>query len=244
MSFAGNVLKTVFGWFASLCSTVWGWISGSGGNGLISFLTDHWKTVILVISAAALVIDFVVYLFRWRPYRVWGSFFRRIFSPAPDAWDGAAPDGEDAPDGTPTAGAVPLWPADAAYGEPYAAQEPQAPYPFPAAPGPVSAPSYAADRFVSAQPAPPQEYRDSRLAVGAPSDQPAHARVAAKSPSGFSSPFSAIGLADDTGPHLRYVPPATAVNKDDAYMEPYIPPQWQEPGNTGTAYVRHRRSGG
>jgi hypothetical protein len=33
---------------------------------------------VLLICGAGLLIDLVVHLFRWRPYRVWLSFFRRL----------------------------------------------------------------------------------------------------------------------------------------------------------------------
>ena len=52
--------------------------SGKLKNGsLLVWVGRNWKILAAVLCAAGLVIDFAVYMARWRPFRVWASFFRR-----------------------------------------------------------------------------------------------------------------------------------------------------------------------
>ena len=47
---------------------------------------------------------------------------------------------------------------------------------------------------------------------------------------------------DDRVPRIRYEAPMQAGDKREAFHEPYIPPQWKEPGvNASIPRTRHRR---
>ena len=258
MSFESGVFQTAFAWYQQLWTAGWRWLSGESENSLYTFLAAHWKALTLGIMAAAVVIDFVVYLVRWRPYRVWISFFRRLARPgrsgAIPLSDGEEPYDEEADEPVGPAGMAP------AYDEPFA--PPAAPSypapPFPALVPPASVPdrmpaaeparvpygAYAEPtRPVSAPPAPPAE----RPPYDDPDEEVLRSRRSGGRRTGArrGGLLSAINPNTDTMPRLRYVPPTTAQDAGDAYREPYIPPQWQDPGNVGAAaQVRHRRSEG
>ncbi|MBQ3080349.1 MAG: hypothetical protein IJC48_10190 [Clostridia bacterium] len=70
-SFAEHALQLVLGWLQSLMSGVWSLFSGGGGGSMLRWLSDNWLSLLIVFLAAGIVIDTVVYLFRWRPFWWW-----------------------------------------------------------------------------------------------------------------------------------------------------------------------------
>ncbi len=79
-----SVLTIALGWVRGVASSIWQLLGGSEGNGFWAFISDHWKGILIAVCAAGLLIDLAVYLLRWRPDRVWVSFFRRVRRGAED----------------------------------------------------------------------------------------------------------------------------------------------------------------
>ncbi len=256
---ANSFLTVIFGWVPSFVSSVWNWFSGEKDGGLFGWMANHWKGFVLTVCILAVIVDLVIYLFRWRPYRVWISFFRRMKHPArpsdPEVyWDRRIPEPQPWPQPAPEP-AVPVQPED----------EPQ-----PYAPGYEAIPP----ETMTYTPVVPQEpatepanvplvYRDLPDQAGWEEDSqvdyeaylPEDAwadenRPRTRRSRGKRQPGKRLvgGLLQTmTGdpeepPHIRYQAPRTAVNQEDAYKAPYIPPQWQEPGSAGTGMPRRRRS--
>ena len=224
MTFSNSLFQAVFSWYSALCSSLWHWISGDPGTGLTQLIADHWLKIVIVIILASVIIDFLIYLLRWRPYKVWASFFRRLTHPAPAELFPEAVSREA--------------PAE----EPYT-DEPAQPVPDVRAPAAVDpAPrAAAAGQPVYGMPMP------SETLAPAPSERPA--RTPASGESAYARPRRSrrarSGGNGDTGAiaRLHYVPPATPGDASDAYNEPYVPPQWHDPGNAGaSSNVRHRRT--
>ena len=79
-SFANSAFQTMLGWLQGLAGRIWnGSASGPEADSLLSWVGQNWKWLALTLCAAGLVVDLAVYLIRWQPYRVWRSFFRRLF---------------------------------------------------------------------------------------------------------------------------------------------------------------------
>jgi len=70
-SFAENVLQLLLGWLQSLMSGVWSLFSGGSGGIMIRWLSENWLSLLLLFLAAGVILDAVVYLFRWRPFWWW-----------------------------------------------------------------------------------------------------------------------------------------------------------------------------
>ena len=70
---ANSLFQTLLGWIRALAVEIWNTFSGSGETTLIRWLGDHWKFLAAALCAAGLIIDPLIYLFRWQPYRVWRS---------------------------------------------------------------------------------------------------------------------------------------------------------------------------
>ena len=84
-SFANTLFSVLLGWVQSAVSWVWRLFSSEGAGGLMGWVLDNWLALVIVLCAAGVVIDLVVYLFRWQPYRVWRSFWRGDEEPGMEA---------------------------------------------------------------------------------------------------------------------------------------------------------------
>ena len=77
-SFASTVFSLLLGWMRSAVSGLWSMLSSEGSGNLLQWLGNHWLGVTVVLCAVCTVVDLVIHLIRWRPYKVWASFFRRL----------------------------------------------------------------------------------------------------------------------------------------------------------------------
>lgn len=75
---ANSFFRILMGWIRSLSSEVWKTITSPDSATILKWVGDHWKMLALLLCLAGLAADLIIYLFRWQPYRVWGSFFRRM----------------------------------------------------------------------------------------------------------------------------------------------------------------------
>ena len=79
-SFVHSILTLLLGWVQGAASLLWALVNLQYEGGLFSWLSANWLPVTVLLCAAGMVIDLVVYLLRWRPLEVWRSFFRRLRS--------------------------------------------------------------------------------------------------------------------------------------------------------------------
>jgi len=70
------VFQALLGWIRTLCSEVWITVSSPDGMTFLQWIGKHWKELTLVLCLLGMVLDFIVYLIRWQPYRVWFRFLR------------------------------------------------------------------------------------------------------------------------------------------------------------------------
>lgn len=74
--FATPLFSALLGWVQTAASWLWSLITNSDMNAWIRWLLDHWLSLLMLLCIGGLVLDFIVYLIRWQPYRVWASFLR------------------------------------------------------------------------------------------------------------------------------------------------------------------------
>ena len=74
---ANSVFQAMLGWIRALCVQVWTTASSPDSATLLTWIGAHWKGMTLILCAAGLILDLMIYLIRWQPYRAWRSFFLR-----------------------------------------------------------------------------------------------------------------------------------------------------------------------
>ncbi|MBQ3705551.1 MAG: hypothetical protein II888_03780 [Clostridia bacterium] len=78
---ANSLFRTMLGWLRTLSAEVWSAFSSQEGSSLLGWIGNNWKLIALVLCVFGAVTDLIVYLIRWRPMRVWRSFFYRLRNP-------------------------------------------------------------------------------------------------------------------------------------------------------------------
>lgn len=76
--FAGTLFSLLLGWVQTAVSGLWALFTNADAGTWLSWLLDHWLLLAAALCLGGVLIDFLVYLLRWQPYRVWGSFLRRM----------------------------------------------------------------------------------------------------------------------------------------------------------------------
>ena len=216
-NFANTLFSSLLGWLRGAAAWLWSFISNPESGGLIVWIAENWLTLIILLCAACMLIDFIVYLIRWRPYKVWASFFRRLFGTGRDEDDtGRIRRRWIHADGTTSVEIV-----DAAE----ITEEPLDPRSFamqPDAEMPVD--PYARFARPEAEQPSPLDFAEEE-----PNDIADHPQRADERRRLF--PEAAEELP------LRYAPPPAASEDAPAYHEPYYPPQWKRPADTGSSGV-------
>ena len=224
-NFANTLFSSLLGWLRGAAAWVWSFLGDQDSGGFIVWVADNWLALILLLCAACMLIDVIVYMVRWQPYKVWASFFRRLTGRDEDEeekgrirrrWihaDGTTSieviDASEAPqEQLPQAFAVPAKEELSARYERYARPQSE----------PAVAPAFAAEPLPepTPEPAPVAEATE-------PTDRPSR-------PAGRRRRY----LESDEELPLRYAPPP-ASEEAPAYHEPYYPPQWKRPADTGSS---------
>lgn len=77
-SFANTLFRILLGWLQGLVSMIWSALTAKDGKSFLSFIGENWLLITLILCATGLIADFAVYLFRWKPYKVWQTFLRHL----------------------------------------------------------------------------------------------------------------------------------------------------------------------
>ena len=79
-SFANTLFTIMLGWVQSTTAAIWSALTTENGSSFLQWIGRNWLVLAAVLCVTGLVVDFGIYLVRWRPMRVWKSFFSRIRS--------------------------------------------------------------------------------------------------------------------------------------------------------------------
>lgn len=77
-AFADSLFSLLFGWLRSLVQGIWGAATAGHFSGFFTWLGDHWLWLALIMALIATLIDFAIWMIRWRPYLVWKTRLRRM----------------------------------------------------------------------------------------------------------------------------------------------------------------------
>ena len=76
-SFANTLFRVMLGWLQGIVSAVWSAFTSEKGGSLLTWIGKHWIPIAAILCIIGLVSDLGIYLVRWKPYKVWKSFFFR-----------------------------------------------------------------------------------------------------------------------------------------------------------------------
>ena len=76
--FVHSILSFMLSWIRALITNLWSLLSSDDGGMLYRFLSRSWLSIVIFLCAVGVVIDLIVYFFRWRPYYVWRTRLRRL----------------------------------------------------------------------------------------------------------------------------------------------------------------------
>ena len=74
---ADSLFTLLMGWVRALVNAIWALFT-TDHTTVLEFLGKNWIWIVAVILAAGLVIDWLVWLIRWRPYHLWAKRARRF----------------------------------------------------------------------------------------------------------------------------------------------------------------------
>ena len=74
---ADSLFNLLMGWVRALVNAIWALFT-TDHTTLLEFLGKNWALIVVVILAAGLAIDWLVWLIRWRPYHLWARRARRF----------------------------------------------------------------------------------------------------------------------------------------------------------------------
>ena len=74
-SFANSLFKILLGWLQGIVSAVWTAFTNENGNLLFTLIGRNWILIAAILCLIGLVSDLFIYILRWKPFKVWRSFF-------------------------------------------------------------------------------------------------------------------------------------------------------------------------
>lgn len=76
--FFSSVLSFLLGWVRAAAGWLWRLLGSESAGAAGRFLAGHWVQLALLLCAAGVAADLLVYFFRWRPDYVWATRLRRL----------------------------------------------------------------------------------------------------------------------------------------------------------------------
>lgn len=76
--FVNTILSLMLSWIRALISNLWALLTSEDGGAFCQFFSAHWLTIVAGLCVACMLVDMIVYFFRWRPDYVWASKWRRL----------------------------------------------------------------------------------------------------------------------------------------------------------------------
>ncbi len=77
-AFAESVFNALLSWLRLTSQRLLRLFSSDGNGGFLTWLGDHWLATVLLLSLVGLVIDYVVWICRWRPDLAWRTRWRHF----------------------------------------------------------------------------------------------------------------------------------------------------------------------
>lgn len=77
-AFANTLFTLILGWVRGLVSSLFALLTGEGTHGALTWLGDHWLSLAIFVIIVCTILDYLVWLVRWRPFLVWRTRLRML----------------------------------------------------------------------------------------------------------------------------------------------------------------------
>ena len=71
------LFSALLSWMQIIYNWFWSMLASGGQNEFMPWFSDNWLKLVIILLAVGLVVDYTIYLMRWRPYHVWLTTLRR-----------------------------------------------------------------------------------------------------------------------------------------------------------------------
>lgn len=95
---SNSVFQALLGWIRTLSSEIWSTVTAPDSSTILRWVGQNWLSLAAGLCVFGLIADWMIYLFRWQPYRVWRSFFRRKRRGGAEPEEADFPEDEDDPE--------------------------------------------------------------------------------------------------------------------------------------------------
>ena len=69
--FTQTLVEALLSWMQLITSWVWDFFQADKAGGFLSWFSDHWMRIALFLIIVGLVVDWLIWMIRWRPYWLW-----------------------------------------------------------------------------------------------------------------------------------------------------------------------------
>lgn len=69
--FARKLIEVLLSWMRLITSWVWNFFQADMGGGFLNWFADNWVHIALFLIVVGLVVDWLIWMIRWRPYWLW-----------------------------------------------------------------------------------------------------------------------------------------------------------------------------
>lgn len=76
--FTETIFSFLLGWVKSFFENLWNFFSKAETSTWFNWVLENWVALVIILCVAGFVVDLIVWFFRWRPYYVWGSVWRKF----------------------------------------------------------------------------------------------------------------------------------------------------------------------
>lgn len=76
--FTQTLFNALLGWIRMLVEAVWSLLFSDGAQKWLEWIGNNWLPLVAFLCLVGVVIDYLVWFVRWRPYYVWGARMRRF----------------------------------------------------------------------------------------------------------------------------------------------------------------------
>ena len=69
--FTQTIVEVLLSWMRLVTGWVWNFFQADMGGGFLSWFSGNWKHIAFALIIVGLVVDWLIWMIRWRPYWLW-----------------------------------------------------------------------------------------------------------------------------------------------------------------------------